>query len=429
MNKKLFVTTMAAVMAFSMTACAEEEKPYAGTTLTYMASQDWIYDSEYVLAEQFEEETGIHIDFQIVPADQYSSLLLTKLNSGECTDLFGNQSGKFDLVSELNITENAVSLSDEEWAGRFDEFSAAELSAEGNLYGVTLYDNTTDFYVVYNKAIFNELGLSVPTTYEEFTACCDAILEAGKVPVYECVSEGWHHVMWFCEVACYEDNSPGMTESLNNNETTFADYPDFLTNIQQIQDMVEKGYWGEYYMSNTYTDLPMYMNLGDYAMCLGKPGTIAEIVAYDPEAVSEEDYGLFVIPLVDNQHYNVHPCAASKFIWSGSQNIEAAKLYLEFLCRQENLQYIVDNESRFENLPFEGLTPDYSQTTLDFVESYEKSGVVLQDIIKYLNPQWYEIGVDISAMLVGDMTAEEVIANIDVRRAEQAEAAGDANWQ
>lgn len=452
--KKILALLLALVMVLSLAACAstpaekpaenptenpgenptekpaegETEKPYDGTTLTYMASQDWIMDAEYDLAEMFEEETGIHVDFQIVPADQYTALLQTKLNSGECTDLFGNQSGRFDIVSQLDITKNAVPLSGESWVSRFDEFSAAELSAEGELYGVTLYDNTTDYYVVYNKAIFADLGLEIPTSYAEFTAVCDAIMAADIVPVYECVADTWHHVMWFCEVASYENNNPGMTDKLNNNEMTFADNQDFLNVITQINEMAEKGYWGEYYMSNQFTDKAMYMSSNEYAMTLGKPGTINEIVDYDPDAHTAEDFGLFVIPLNDNQAYNVHPCAPSKFIYSGSQNIEAAKLYLDFLCRQENLQYLVDNVARFENLPFEGLTTTYTDATLAFVDSCDERGVVLQDIIKYLNPQWMDVGTDISAMLIGDLTPEQVIANIDTRRAEQAAVAGDANW-
>src|SRR5574339_804037 len=31
-----------------------------GTTITYLASQDWIRDSEMELAKQFESETGVH---------------------------------------------------------------------------------------------------------------------------------------------------------------------------------------------------------------------------------------------------------------------------------------------------------------------------------------------------------------------------------
>jgi hypothetical protein len=40
-----------------------------------MASQDWIKSSEQVLAGRFEEQTGIHLDFQIIPSAQYFNVL------------------------------------------------------------------------------------------------------------------------------------------------------------------------------------------------------------------------------------------------------------------------------------------------------------------------------------------------------------------
>ena len=81
------------------TAVPAKEK----VTLTYMASQDWIMDAEQALAKKFEEQTGIHVDFQIIPSDQYFNVLNTKLNSGEATDIFGGQSGVTDLKLNYNV--------------------------------------------------------------------------------------------------------------------------------------------------------------------------------------------------------------------------------------------------------------------------------------------------------------------------------------
>ena len=69
------VMCAAAVAGMSLGAAA------ADTTITLMASQDWVKDAEMELGAKFEEETGIHVDYQIVPADQYQDLLLTRLNS------------------------------------------------------------------------------------------------------------------------------------------------------------------------------------------------------------------------------------------------------------------------------------------------------------------------------------------------------------
>ncbi len=166
-------------------------------TLTYMASQGWIKDAELELAKKFEEETGIHIDYQIIPADQYFSVLKTKLNSGEATDLFGGQSGKTDLQVQYDVEKNAVDLSGEEWTARHDPLSLDMVSLNGKVYGAEIWDTIASnyFVVAYNKQIFEEQGLSVPTSFAEFKDVCVALKDAGITPLYEPISDGWHHVL------------------------------------------------------------------------------------------------------------------------------------------------------------------------------------------------------------------------------------------
>ena len=96
------------------------------------------------------------------------------------------------------------------------------------------------------------------------------------------------------------------------------------------------------------------------------------------------------------------------------------------------MQYLLDNAADVENIPVEvGQTPEYSQTTLDFLGQYddEHSGMVLQDVVLYFNEQWMDINADLAAMFIGDMTSDEVLEQIDARRAQLAQAAGDANWE
>ena len=451
MKKRLLAMTLCGVMAASMvlpgcgsssssssassaassetSSSGDSSKKSSGVTLSFMASQDWIYDAEMDLAEQFEEETGIKIDFQIVPSDQYFNLLMTKLNSGEGPDIFGGQSGSYDLVSQYNIEENAVELTDEPWVANYDEFAKEQTSVDGKVYGATYFDVSTDFYMVYNKKIFEENNLEVPTTFAEYEEVCDKLLEAGITPFYEPAKDGWHQVMWFCEIGGkFSDIDPDIVDKLNNNEVTFADTEMFLTVMEQTNEMAQKGYFGDNYLSDEYVDLATNMGSGEYAMTMGKAGSISEIAAAS-DTYTEDDFDFFLIPTLDNDVLNVHPCGASRFIYSGSKHIEEAKQYFEYITTQSSVQYMIDNESKVENLPYNvGQTPGYSETTTKFLDSCEKQGVVFQDVIKYLNPQWMDIGADMVSMFIGEMTPLQVLQQIDARRTSQAQAAGDENW-
>lgn len=402
-----------------------------GTTITLLASQDWVYDAEQELGKKFEEETGIHVDYQIIPADQYYSVLMTKLNSGEGPDIFGGQSGRFDIVTQYNVEENAVSLNDCDWVEYYDEFAKAETSVGDTIYGMIYYDTTTDFYMVYNKKLFEAAGIeAAPTTFEEYMADCQLLLDSGVVPFYECTADGWHHVMWFCEIGGrFEELQPGITEQLNNNEIKFADVDMFKTCLEQIKEQADAGYFGDYYQSDEYTGMAAALGTGEYAMTMCKPGTIQEIVDASNGEYTLDDFGMFYVPTLDNQILNVHPVGPTRFIYSGSQNVDAAKAYLNYIASPESIQYMIDNEPKAENYPFNaGQTPAYSEYTTNFIDGSEKRGTVFQDSIKYLNPQWFEFGQDIIAYLNEDMTVDEVLQNVDARRAEQAQAAGDEAW-
>ena len=145
--------------------------------------------------------------------------------------------------------------------------------------------------------------------------------------------------------------------------------------------------------------------------------------------VAEGNFGFFVIPLADNQIWNVNPAAPSKFIYSGSKNIEAAKAYFEFLTRPENLQFLLDNEPKFTMLNFEGVKAELSADQQAFIDTYTKQGTVYQTAVNYVNPQWMDVGQDLTAMFTDAMTPEEVLASIDQRRTDMAVTAGDAAWK
>ncbi len=397
-------------------------------TITFMASQDWIQDAEMELGEKFTEETGIKIDYQIVPSDQYESLLMTKINSGECTDIFAGQSSQFSIVTQFNVEKNAIDLSGESWAGNVDPAAAAELSVGGKLYGQPIQDVSACWAVGYNISMFEENGLEIPKNYAEFCAVCDKLLEAGIIPIYECVSDGWHHVCWTEAAITATQADQGYPDALNANSATFAGNEKLTLMFAQLKEMADKGYFGDNYMSNQYADAPAAIASGEYAMVLYNQGLGAEVNAVD-SSFSADNIGFFVNPLCDNQALNVNYCGPSRFIFSGSKNVDAAKKYLEFMASDESLAYMTENVAKFNQLPYKNAPSAYSPVIQDFYDRYPNKVAVFQASVKYYNPAWMDIGKDMSALFLGEMTPEEVLQDIDKLREEQAKAASDPAWQ
>lgn len=452
--KKLLPFTLCGMMIF-MTACAQkaqdpgpaegteavqtavngasQETKTADTTIIVMCSEDWIEEAERELGARFEEKYGIHVDYQILPADQYQDMLLTRLNSGEGPDIWCVQSG-FALTTTYNVQQNAIDLSGEPWSEAYSVFSKEQTSVKGINYGLTYYDTTTDYYMVYNKKLFEAAGVAVPTTWEELLDTCEKLKGIGVTPIYEPVADGWHELMLWTENAqVHEKLEPGLTEKLNTNQATFAANENMKKALDQINELAQNGDFGETYMSDLYADAEAALASGRYASCMLKPGSIKNIVKNDQNAAgyTEEDFDLFLLPILDNHYLNVHPTGPSRFVYSDSQNIEASKLYLAFLMEKENVQYLIDNAPKVENLPIEvGQKPEYSEVTKKFLKQYDDahSGMVLQDVVLYFNEQWMEINADMAAMFAGDKTSADVLAGIDERRAMLAQAAKNPNW-
>ena len=437
MRKKHYALILALMLfVVILTGCTQSNEEDISQTdkITIMSSQDWIKDSELKLGEKFEEETGIKVEYQIINANEYQSELLSRLKSDDKPDIFMAQSG-FALSTTYMVQDNAVELTNEPWMESYSAFSVDQTSVAGSNYGMTYYDTTTDYCFVYNKKILAEAGITeIPKTYDEFADMCQKILDYGVVPIYEPVADGWHQTMLWAECGqVFDKLEPGLIDKLNANETTFADNNNMKKALEQINNLAQKGYFGENYFSDEFVYAHEKLASGEYAMCFLKPGDISSIVENkaNENGYTEDDFGLMLFPLCDNQYLNVHPTGPSKFISVGSSNIGAAKKYFSFIATKENVQYMIDNESSCDNLPFYlGQTPSYSKATKEFLDSFDEknSGMVLQDVVKYYNEQWGDISQNMAAMFRGEMSEEEVLIAVDEERARLAKAAGNTSW-
>ncbi len=409
---------------------ASPEATRSNVTLTVLASQDWIRPAEMDLAKKFEDQTGIHIDYQIIPSANYFQVLNTKLNSDQGPDIFGGQSGTSDLKVTINAEQNAVDLSGEEWVSREDAASLEQTTLDGKVYGQEIWDITGNEWVItYSKDIFQKAGVaSVPKTFDELSAACDAIKAAGYTPIYEPISDGWHHVLWFPENGPrFEELEPGLADKLNANQATFAGDQNMQTAMTQINELYQKGCFGANALSDKEADTNAKMASGQYAMTVSQLTRPSQIHADFPN-IPEDSFGVFVKPINDNQLQPVNAAAPTKFIWSKGQHIDEAKQFLAFLAQPDSLQYLLDNEPRFVGLNFSGVTGKWTADQQAFLNAYPVKGSVYQTAVTYVNPQWIDMGKDMVAMFTGQMQPGDVLTSIDNRRAQEAAAAGDPAW-
>lgn len=405
----------------------------SGSSITLMASADWVTDAEMQLGTNFEAATGIQVVYDLYSDDVYLDTLFAKLDSSNPPDIFMTQSG-LAIQNTYQLDKYSVDLSDEPWMAVYDTFSASETSIDGRNYGMSYFDNTTDYYMIYNKKLLSNAGITeVPTTYDAFVIMCQSVSDTGVIPIYEPMADGWHQTMLFAETGQFLDkNEPGIIDKLNDNTITFAEIEPMKLALEQIQNLALNGYMGKNFAADAYDNAVGYLANGEYAMCMLRPGMIDSIISSEMnKGFDKEDFGIMLLPICDNQILNVHPTGPSKFISSASSNIDAAKLYLQYIAAKDNVQYVIDNANSVNNLPFDlGQTTGHDEATRKFLAQFgdEESGLVLQDEVTYFNEQWGEISGDILKMCEGTISPEDVLKQIDARRASLAQAANDPAW-
>lgn len=226
-----------------------------------------------------------------------------------------------------------------------------------------------------------------------------------------------------------EQLEPGLYTRLNANQATLAGDPAANTAMTQINELYQKGYFGSSALSDQFANTEKEMASGKFAMTINGLTEPQAINAAYPN-VQASSFGFFPLPILDNQLLPTHPAGPTNFIYSKGSHIAQAKQYLDFLAQPANLQYYVDHDTMSETVDFTGVKAKWTPEQQAFLNQYQAATtLVLQDSVNYMNPQWIDIGKDMTAMFTRQETPHQVLVSTDMRRTQEAQAAHDPAWQ
>ncbi len=134
--------------------------------------------------EKFEAENpGVTVEYVQQERDLYHTMgLPTMLNGKNSPDVYFEWSGQrlLDRKAE-GFLQPIKELSDSEWGDQFLDSAFSGSTIDGERYLVPEASDVSNV-IWYNKAIFTELGVEVPTTWDEMITACETIQGAGYVP-------------------------------------------------------------------------------------------------------------------------------------------------------------------------------------------------------------------------------------------------------
>ena len=167
----------------------------AETTLTFWDTQTAGVQLEVVeqLATEFEEaHPGVTVEHQGLPLEELQETLPRAMQSGEGPDVTQVNNGE-NLMGPMVRAKYLVPLTDYDaqygWTTDLSPGLVARnrytddgvTFGEGTLWGVSNTAEIVGFY--YNKQIFEDNGVAVPTTFEELEAAMQTFADAGVTPL------------------------------------------------------------------------------------------------------------------------------------------------------------------------------------------------------------------------------------------------------
>ncbi len=337
---------------------SEADNRMEGETITMMASNNWIKDIDRELIKKFKEETGIEVKVMVTPDNGYETLLGTILASGgEVIDIFMYDAGK-PMVS-MGIPDIAFDLSEQPWVERMEDWATDANTYDGRLYGFSTWG--VDYEgILYNKTFFEEHGLEPAKNWEEFIALCDDILELGKVPLYEPINSEWHTEIWFYTMINeFNKEQPDTVAWLNESKYhKISSLEVAKKGVKQLADFFgarnEDG-THKYYTINRQSEV-----WSDSCQALTSRHNImiATYSAYSGELAargSKDVWGMFPIPVADNNTVVTNGGGKSKYVNKYSQKLEACLAYLEFLAEPENLDIYYESRTDLVTAAFKNV--------------------------------------------------------------------------
>ena len=355
------------------------------------------------------EHPDVSVNFEAFLNTEYNTLVSTSLQAGDAGDVV--QTRSYGGVKPWIDGGYLVPLDGEESLNNYEAsvLDAVRSQENDGVYGVPFALQTLQMF--YNKAIFNELGLSEPTTWDEFVALNQTLLDAGYIPMATTAKDAWMLPILHSIVGAGTYGGNTFVEGILSGETTFED-PAFVESIQAVKDL--QPFFPPDLTAVAYTDAQTLFITEMAAMFPGGSWEGAYFTSQNPDL----DLGVFAVPAKGTDAQ-----LSSWFVdgaWAVStstDNQEAALEFVNWLGSPDFGQRFTDALAQIS--PIQGVTPT-DPLLQDIVSLYDEAATpyLLLVHFRYGTPSGTDvIGEDMQKLFLDDMSAEEVAADLQAKMA------------
>lgn len=393
-------------------ATGEEGEGASGETtkISFLTCQGKFKEAYRTMAEAIKKDHNIEVDFQVVPDNEYYSLLKVKLSTSEVPDVFEYNYPRQN--GEIGAAQYCEDLSNEEWVSRLVNPELIKDLDDGKLYALPKESSSSYLGVYYNKELLKQAGIEDPhpATYQEFLDICEAVktkLE-GVTPIYMTAKDTWTtQIFMTCGYVVALDGQEDVFDKLLANELKWTEIPEMKQILDDYMKLWENGYVNEDCMSVGYDTSAEEIGTGQAAMYLSTEGFAADMHAKYPDC----EMGSFAIPYHDTDKLAIGAYVQGLFVPSAGKQVDKAKEFLKIWSdpKYQDLYYEINpgfpafNDVNGGNVP---------ESINHLVETYVNTGnytIQLNDVMSICSPIWPDLWNYYGELISGTKTSEEVL--------------------
>jgi raffinose/stachyose/melibiose transport system substrate-binding protein len=227
-----------------------------------------------------------------------------------------------------------------------DIINALGVAEDGEINGLPFANNASG--VIYNKDLFEQHEVEIPTTWDEFIDVLETFEAAGVTPIYGTLLEQWTSLPSWNALASNVAPPAEFFPELDAEETSFEEaYPEVAERLFQLFQ-----YTQEDSFSRNYNDGNQAFANGESAMYLQGIWAIPVIRSFNPEF----EIGVFPYPVQGPNDTNL-VSGVDVAITMGREpaHLEESMRFINYLMTPEVQEFYVEAQSAFPTL--EGTEP------------------------------------------------------------------------
>jgi raffinose/stachyose/melibiose transport system substrate-binding protein len=330
-RRRIGLVALVALMAAAFGANASAQSP---VTLTYLVdnSQDSTDRAQGLANAYMALHPTVTILLEQRPqGTEGDNVVKTRLATGDMDDVFFYNSGS--LLQALHPADTLVDLAAEPFIANIAESFLPTVSQGSGIYGVPT-GTALGGGILYNRKVFTDHGLKVPTTWAEFEANNEVLKAAGIAPVgatFDGTSTWTSQLFVLADYYNVQAAIPDFAEQYTTNKIKYATTPAALAGFQHLQEGFDKGWWQKDFGSATFDDGLNMLAAGEIAQYPMLSFALSTIAANHPDKI--QDIGFFAQPGTDAANNGATIwMPAGTYIPKTSKHIDEAKDFLAFIA-------------------------------------------------------------------------------------------------